>query len=113
MTQFEVVGLLGIGREQGFVGQHIDTARQAAGDLSHARDQRGGKQIRAAIARHRQARAQISAHFIGVERRQIQTQGDAVLELADARVGQHDVQLGLAEQNNLQQFIGRGFEIGQ
>ena len=62
-------------------------------------------------------RTQTMADVLGDHARgqwaQIETVRDALAQLANARIGQMCIQLGLSEQHDLQQFFAFGFQIGK
>ena len=65
------------------------------------------------IARRAQTEHQVFAHLVDGQRHQSETVGNALAQLADIRLAQILIQLGLAEQHDLQQLVVFGFQIGQ
>ena len=63
--------------------------------------------------RHLQAVVYVGPGLLEVERPEVVARGDALVQLAQLRAGQHRRQLRLADQDNLQQLLAVGFQVGQ
>ncbi len=101
-----------VGAEQGAVGDDVDDARHAVGQpvqLAH----RAGREDFATCAGDAQAMADVGERLALAQRLQVVAPGDALGELAELRPGEHLAQLRLADQDDLQQLLRRGLEVGQ
>ena len=107
---------VGIFRERGkqrLVGDQVDAPGQAAGDARDFADDGIGKQVGAAVTGGAQAEHQVFAGFLRGQRFQPKAVSDAFFELADPILTQVVIKFGLAEQHDLQQLVGLGFQVGQ
>jgi hypothetical protein len=57
--------------------------------------------------------AQVGFHLVGLERLEVIAPGDALGQLPEVAAVQHLAQLGLADQDDLQQFLLGGLEVGE
>ncbi len=64
-------------------------------------------------ARHRQPMPQVGLGLGLIQRQQVIARGDALGELAQLGLRHDAAQLRLAQQDDLQQFLGGGFQIGE
>ena len=113
MPQFEGMRVLGKCREQRFVRDQVDAPRQPVRGARNPFDHIVREQVGAVIARRAQTEHQVFAHLVDGQRHQSETVGNALAQLADIRLAQILIQLGLAEQHDLQQLVVFGFQIGQ
>ena len=94
------------------IADDVDEPRHAARkplDLA----QRAGREDFARRARDAQAVAHVGGGFVARERIEVIAAGDALRQLAQLDAAQQLAQLGLADQDDLQQLLGFGFEIGE
>ena len=112
MPQFEGMRVLGKCREQRFVRDQVDAPRQPVRGARNPFDHIVREQVGAVIARRAQTEHQVFAHLVDGQRHQSETVGNALAQLADIRLAQILIQLGLAEQHDLQQLVVFGFQIG-
>ena len=101
-----------ITRHQGAVGDDVDQARDAARALVQ-RAQSQARERNAHIAGDRHAMAHVGFGLGGIQRREVIARGDALRQLPQLPAGEHVAQFGLADQDDLQQFLGRRLQIGQ
>ena len=113
MARFDGVGVFGKSREQRLVRDQIHAPRQPARCTRNHLDDALRKQIRPVVTRRAQAKHQVFAHVIGIERRQPETMRDALAQLADIGLTQILIELRLPEQHYLQQLVVSGFKIRQ
>src|SRR6185436_12111432 len=88
-----------------------DEAWYAAGEPPHFTQPEAGKDL-ARGAGNPQAVTHIGRAFVGRQRREVIAAGDALRELAQLGARKYFSHFRLADQNDLQQLLGFGFEIG-
>ncbi len=94
------------------VADDVDQPRHPAGqpvDQTHGRH----AEKRPLASGDLQAVLDISHRFLGPQGQQVVTRGDPLGELAQLRPVHEAFQLGLTEEQNLEQFVGGGFQVGQ
>ena len=101
------------GCEQGFIGKNIDAPRQPLGDIVNKLGGRRAEDVRTFVARGTHAELQIFGDVVSHQRFEREIMGDSFLQLTHVGARQYLVQLGLAEEHQLQQFVAIRFEIGQ
>ena len=113
MVRRDGVGPRREGREQGLVGIDIDAPRKPFGRLGDDAQRLGPEEVRAVVAGRAQAEVHVIAHLARRQRAEHEAVGDALLQLA--HVGQREVrvELGLAEEHDLQQLLLLGLEVGE
>jgi hypothetical protein len=106
------VPVLGEGAQQGAVADDVDQARHATRQSPHL--------AQGAVREHflrgtgdAQAVTHVGRGLVAGERIEVVTTGDALRELPQLGAVQHLAQLGLADQDDLQQLLGLGLEVGQ
>lgn len=100
-------------RKQRLVGQYIDAPYDAPGGSGDRFDGAGAEDVWPVVTRGAHAEHQVFRDVLLVERRHLEAVGDAFLELTHLRQSQVFVQFGLAEQDDLQQLVVGGFQVGQ
>ena len=111
MAGADLVQVLAVGGEHRLVREHVDASREPAGRGADAANRRGAENARATVARRAQAKVDVLGHFTCAERIEPEVLGDPVLELTHVASGEHGIELGLAEQHDLQQLLLRGFKV--
>ena len=107
----DAIRLAHVTGEQRLVAHRVHQARDALAVLMDAPERRSGE-IRGALgAGHREPVLDIVADLKPVQRPQVIAHGDALTQLAQARVVEPRSQLGLAEQHDLQQLAIVGFQV--
>ena len=104
--------ILGVGAEQGAIADDVDDARHAAAQPVHFA-QRGAREDLAAGAGHAQPVAHVGKRVLARQRLQVEARGDALRQLAQVVAPQQLAQLRLADQDDLQQLLRLGLEIGE
>lgn len=113
MGGFDLPGIFGISRLKGKVGQQIDALRASFRGL--------GEQIKCLVIKKcfslptgsLQAVVDIGGRVVARKRSQLETVDDAILHLPQAGVGKKCVQPGLAEEQDIGEFVLFRFQIGQ
>ena len=104
--------VLRVRAEQRAIADHVDHARHAAREAINLaqrerREDVGGRSGDA------QAVANVRDGFVARERVQVIAPGDALCELAQLVAREQLAQLRLADEDDLQQFLGIGLEVGE
>ena len=107
------VGVLGIGGEQRLVGEDVDAPRESARSARHHAHRARREDLGAAIAGRAHAERQVLRHLGHHERPHAERVRDAVAQLAQRRLGERLVELGLAEQHDLQELVAVRFQVRQ
>ena len=97
VTLTDVESVLGESRQQCFVGEDVYAPREPFGRLRHAPVGATAKYVGAAVADGAHAEIHILAHLLGGEGLQVETMGDALVELADFRLAEVVIELRLTE----------------
>src|SRR4030066_2417716 len=93
--------------------QDIDEPRHTIAGPVQYFDGIMGEQARATITGDTQTMHQVVLDVILTEVAEATGESDALMQLADARISELDVQLRLAKQHHPQQLAGLGLEIAQ
>ena len=98
--------------EQRAIAERVDEPRDAAGEAMHGA-QRPGREDRSLRAGHFQAAPNVLRGLRGRERPEVVARRDALRELAQIRLREQTGELGLPDQEDLEQLLFRGLEIGE
>ena len=101
-----------VGAEQRAIGDHVDDARHAARQTVQFTECAIGEQV-TCRARNAQAVADVGNGLWTPERLKVIAAGHALGELAQVGFREHGAQFRLADQEDLQQLLRRGLEVGQ
>src|SRR6185312_7342985 len=102
----------GIGAEQRAVAGHVDDAGDARRQPVYLGQRPGGEYLLGG-AGDAQAVTHIAQGLFARQRLQVVAAGDSLRQLAQVRAVEQFAQLRLADQYDLQQFLGGSFEVGQ
>ena len=97
--------------EQRAIADHVDDARNAVAQPMHFAQRRAGENFAGRGARDLQPMIHIRGRFGARQRVEVIAAGDALGELAQLDARQHFAQLGLTDQDDLQQLLRRGLEV--
>ena len=111
-TRIHLAHFPGVGAQQCPVADDVDEPRDAPGHPLHGAQSRGGEDGRHG-AGHREPVVHVGAAFGGGERCQVIAAGDALRQLAQFRARQQLTQLRLAHQDDLQELLLAGLQIGE
>ena len=108
-----MAALLDVAGEEAFVAERVDQARDAFGVIEDA--PKGGLREMRALLRPGNAEAMLDvlADFVAIQRAQVIADRDALAKLAKVVIVQAITQLGLAHEDDLQQFAIVGLQIGE
>ena len=98
--------------DQGAVADEVDEAGNAPGEAMQGLDGPGGEDGLDAAC-HLQPEADIGIHILARQRQQVIAGGDPLRQLAQQGLAQHLLQLGLADEHHLQQFLLVCLQIGE
>ena len=98
--------------EQRAIADHVDDSWHATREPVNF-PERGGRERLGGGARHAHAVLDVTPRFLGGERVEVIPGGDALRELAQFRPREQITQLGLPDQDDLQQLGRRRLEIGE
>ena len=99
--------------EQGAVAQQVDASRHAAGQVVDALQRLALERHRAAQARHFEPVLHVLRRFHRRERAQVVAGDHPLRELFQVLAREHGAQLGLADQDDLQQLALARLEVGE
>ena len=102
-----------VGAEQGPVAQHVDAARNAARQFMNAHPCFAVERAGAAQPTDRQAVPDVAARFNLGQGFEVKARDDALRELFQLGPCEHGAQLGLADQDDLQQLALVRFQVGE
>ncbi len=91
------MGILGIGRQQGFIGEDIDPSGQSLGCLEHHFVGFAAECLTAPVTRRPQTMLHVTTDLICAERFEFEAMGDTFAQLANLRYRQILIQFRLAE----------------
>lgn len=111
-ARIHLTQLPGEGAEQRTVTDDIDEPRDALGDAPHHAQARGSEDRRHGT-RHVQAVMYIRTGFFRRQGLQVIAAGDALGKLTQVLARQQYTQFRLPHEDDLQQFLAAGFEIGE
>ena len=97
--------------EQCLVREDVDAPREALGGFGDDRERLLAEEVGAVVARRAQPEIHVLADVAARERREREAMGDALLQLAHVGQAQVAVELGLPEEDDLQQLVGAGLEV--
>ncbi len=100
------------GPEQGAIAEQIDQTRHAAGIAVHPAQSGGGEQG-SVNAGYRDAVIHVGRRLANTQGLEVEARSDALIELSQVWRRKHAAQLGLANQEDLQELVLGGLEIGQ
>ncbi len=101
-----------VGAEQRAVRDHVDDARHAAREAVQFRECAFGEEV-ARRAGHAQAVADVGERLFATQGFEVVASRDALRQLAQVRTLEHRAQFRLADQDDLQQLLRRGLEVGE
>jgi hypothetical protein len=104
---------VGVGAEHDAIAQQVDAARHAAGELVNPLQGPVVERHRPRHPRDREPMTDVVLGLLGRERVQVKAGDDALGELLELGPLEHRSQLGLADQDDLQQLPLVGLEVGQ
>ena len=113
MCTLDLARALGKGRQQGLVGQQVDGADAPTRGLGQLAQRARLEQRPALPARPAQAVLDVGRSIGAVQGLQLKAVHHPVAHLAQLGQGQQRVQLGLAEEHDLQQLVLGRFQVGQ
>ena len=102
-----------VGAEHDAIAEQVDPARHAARELVDPLQRLVVERDRPRHAGDREAMADVVLGFLGRERVQVEARDHALGELLEVRALEHRAQLGLADQDDLQQLPLVGLEVGE
>jgi len=108
-------GAGGEGEEERVVAKAVDDAGGAAGEMSDAGDGFRGKKGFSPTFRGGDLEAvqDVVGDFVERQRSEVVGQSDPLAKLFEVRLGDFVAKLGLADEDDLDQFFARGFEVGK
>ncbi len=108
------VGFGGEAVEEGVVAEAVDDAGGASGEACNFGDGvRGEACVVGVCAGNREAVVDVGGDFFEGERFEMVGEGDALAELFEVGLGDFFAELGLADEDDLEELFGGGFEIGE
>ena len=109
----EVVGTVGIGGQQDLVGDDIDAPQQAVGVLLDFFGYRAIDQLGPPVTDLAHAEIEIVINLFPGQRFEVEVVSNAFAQLPNRLLREIFIEFRLAEQNDLQQLVLIGFEVGQ
>src|SRR5438105_7361195 len=98
-------------REQCGVAEDVDDARDPMAQLCDARERIGREDVARRGAGLLEAGPDVERHLRRRERAEANAERDALPELAEARIGEDRVELGLAREHDLEDLLARRLEV--
>ena len=106
-------GVHGVRRHEARVAQHVHDARNAGAHGGDASSRLGREDVAPRRAGKLEALADVGRHLVRRQRTQADVQRDPLPQLAERRIGELRLELGLPGQNDLQDLLGARLQVRQ
>ena len=113
LSGIDLVPTGGEGGQQRLVGEDVDAPRQPLGAAADELDGTAAEEIGATVTGGAQPEHQVGGDIAAVQRLEAEAVCDAVVELPHGALVQPLIEFRLAEEDDLQQLVAAGFEVGE